>query len=187
MTLAVHVLEKMHRRSLAADIALILAGSLLIAGSAQVRFYLPNTPVPITLQTLAVLLIGAAYGSWRGMAAVVTYLAAGSLGLPFFAGLKGGAIALLGPTGGYLAGFVLAAGLVGWLAEHKFDRTVAGALPMFLGGQLVIYLCGVLWLAQFVGGFAPAVATGILPFIAGDLVKISFAMLALPLVRRWIR
>ena len=187
MTLAVHALEKMHRRSLAADAALILAGSLLIAGSAQVRVYLPNTPVPITLQTLAVLLIGAVYGPWRGMAAVVTYLAAGSLGLPFFAGLNGGAIALLGPTGGYLAGFVLAAGLVGWLADRKFDRTVAGALPMFLVGQLAIYLCGALWLTQFVGGLAPAVATGILPFVAGDLIKICLAMLALPLAWRWIR
>ncbi len=181
MTLAARIENKFAiRHTWVMDAALILTGSLLIAASAQVRFYLPNTPVPVTLQTLVVLLIGAALGSWRGMAAAAVYVAAGSLGLPFFAGLKGGALALLGPTGGYLLGFVLATSLVGWMAERKLDRTVLSALPMFLAGQVVIYLCGTLWLSQFVGGFSQAMLVGVLPFVVGDAIKMVAAILILP-------
>lgn len=175
------------KHSILAEISLVLTGSLLIAASAQVRFYLPNTPVPVTLQTLAVLLIGAVLGSRRGMAAAGTYMTLGSLGLPFFAGLNGGALALLGPTGGYLFGFVLAAGLVGWLAERKADRQMLSSLPMLLAGMGVIYLCGSLWLSQFVGGFGLAITAGVLPFVLGDLLKILLASFVLPAAWRMIR
>lgn len=181
MTLAVYTVRKIaSQHPLLADVSLILAGSLVVAASAQIRIFLPNTPVPITLQTLAILLIGATLGTWRGMAAVATYVAAGGLGLPFFAGFGGGALALLGPTGGYLLGFVLAAGLVGWLAERKLDRKWSSALPMFLAGQLIIYLCGMIWLSHFVGGIAPALAAGVLPFLVGDGIKVAVSILALP-------
>jgi len=188
MTLAVQIEKKLAiQNSWLKDVALIVVGSLLIAASAQVRIYLPGTPVPLTLQTLVVLLIGAAFGAWRGGAAAATYLAAGSLGLPFFAGLKGGALALLGPTGGYLLGFVLAAILVGWLAEQRLDRKWTSALPVFLAGLAVIYLCGTLWLSLFVGGISQALAAGVMPFIFGDLIKISAAGLFLPAAWRLMK
>ena len=188
MTIATHLINKMsEKRTALAEISLVLTGSLLIAASAQVKFYLPNTPVPVTLQTLAVLLIGAVLGCRRGMAAAATYVTLGSLGLPLFAGMNGGALALLGPTGGYLFGFVLAAGLVGWLAERKADRRLTSSLPMFLAGLTVIFLCGSLWLSQFVGGFGPAISTGILPFLAGDAVKMLLAAFLLPAAWRLVR
>lgn len=188
MTLAVHTVRKIaHRHAALADLGLILAGSLVVAASAQVRFFLPQTPVPVTLQTLAILLVGAALGTWRGMTSVILYIAAGILGLPFFAGLNGGTLALLGPTGGYLLGFVLAAGSVGWLAEHQFGRTLSSSILMFVAGQMVIYLFGILWLSGFVGGLNQAVFAGFLPFVLGDALKLTAAIWLLPTVWRLTR
>lgn len=168
-------------------LGLALGFSLFIAVSAQIRIVLPFTPVPITGQTLAVLLAGAMLG-WRvGVLALLAYLAEGMAGLPVFAG---GAQAwaptripgvpyLLGPTAGFLAGFVLAAGLVGWLAERGWDRSVPRATLAMVAGQALIYGSGVAWLARFVPPEG-LLAAGVLPFLAGDALKIALAALVLP-------
>jgi biotin transport system substrate-specific component len=161
------------------DLLLIVGGSLLVAGMAQVRIPLPFTPVPITGQTFAVLVVGAALGPRRGPAALLVYLLEGLLGLPFFAGGTSGLAALLGPTGGYLLGFVAAAWLVGLLAARGMDRRFPGALLAFLIGEIVIYLCGVAWLSAFLG-LQRALVAGFLPFVIGDILKMLAAALALP-------
>lgn len=161
------------------DVALVLAGSLLVALSAQIRVVLPFTVVPITGQTFAVLLVGAALGSRRGALAMVVYLAEGAAGLPVFAGGACCLPWLLGPTGGYLLSYPLVAGLVGALAERGWDRRPATAALALLAGNVVIYLVALPWLAFFVGADR-VVAAGLLPFIAGDLVKVALAAAALP-------
>lgn len=153
---------------------LILSASLLIAISAHISIPIPFSPVPITGQTFTVLLVGAVLGKRRGVAAVVLYLAEGAVGFPVFAGAKGGFAALLGPTGGYLAGFVASAYLVAHLVERGWDQRVGtSALAMVLG-NLVIYLCGLIWLSVYVGG-DQVFALGLLPFLVGDVLKITLA------------
>ena len=161
------------------EVVLMLGGALLIALSAQLQFVLPFSPVPITGQTFAVLLVGALYGRKRGPATVVTYLALGALGLPVFAGGAFGVARLVGPTAGYLVGFVAAAFVVGVLSERGWDRKPwTTAVSMIIGNGL-IYVAGVLWLSRFVGW--PAVlSTGVLPFLAGDALKIALATVLLP-------
>ncbi len=168
------------RSALLYDAALVLAGSLLIALSAQIAVPLPFSPVPVTGQTLAVLLVGALLGSRRGSLAVLVYIAQGMAGLPVFAGGAAGPARLLGPTGGYLVGFVAAAYLVGLLAERGWDRRVSTTAAAMALGNVVIYAVGALWLAVFVGGLVPALTAGVMPFIPGDLVKIAIAALLLP-------
>lgn len=158
---------------------LILAGSLLVALAARVTIPLPFSPVPITGQTFAVLLVGALLGSRAGAAAMIAYLAEGAMGLPVFAGGRGGADVLVGPTAGYLYGFVAAAFVTGWLCERGWDRRVTTAALAMLVGNVVIYLFGLPWLAYFVGPDRVLVA-GLLPFIPGDLLKLVLAALALP-------
>jgi len=162
------------------DAALVLGGSWLIALSARIAVPLPWSPVPVTGQTLAVLLVAALLGSRRGALAVLATIAQGVAGLPVFAGGGAGPAWLLGPTGGYLLGFVLAAALVGHLAERGWDRHMAGAALAMVVGNVVIYLTGMAWLTQFVGSLEKAWAAGVLPFLVGDLFKIVLAMLLLP-------
>lgn len=160
-------------------ITLVAVGTLLLAASAQLQ--IPMIPVPLTLQTLVVFLLGAAYGPRLGAATVATYLIAGAGGLPVFAG-GASAAALVGPTAGYLLGFVVAAALVGRCAAAGWDRTpwkMAGAMLL---GNAVIFLCGATWLAQFVG-WSQSFALGVVPFIPGDILKIAAAMWLLP--RAW--
>lgn len=168
------------RNALLYNAALVICGSMLIAAAAQPAVRLPFSPIPVTGQTLAVLLVGALLGSKRGSLAVLAYLAEGAAGLPVFAGGTGGAIVLLGPTGGYLPGFVLAAGLVGWLAERGWDRNVFATVLAMLAGNIAIYVPGLLWLATF-AGMEQAVALGLAPFIVGDIAKLVLAALLLPL------
>lgn len=163
--------------SLGRDLLLILAGSLLIALTAQIE--LPMWPVPVTGQTFGVLLVAALLGR-RGALSVVAYISQGALGLPVFAGGAAGIGQLLGPTGGYLVGFVAAAYVVGWLCERGWDRHVGTAVLAMFIGNLTIYLCGTAWLANFVG-LEQVLAVGVLPFIPGDVLKIVLAALALPL------
>lgn len=168
------------RSGLLVDAVLVLGASLLLALSAQVALPLPFSPVPVTGQTLAVLLLGALLGSRRGALSVLAYLVEGVAGLPVFAGGGSGPIWLLGPTGGYLLGFVVAAWAVGWLCEHLWDRSVAGTLVIMLAGSATIYLFGLLWLARFVGADS-ALALGLIPFVPGDSIKIALAVLILSL------
>ncbi len=166
------------RMALAYDALLILGGSLLTALAAQISIRLPFSPVPITGQTLAVLLVGALLGSRRGALSMLTYLAQGLLGLPVFAGGMSGLHYALGPTGGYLVGFVGAAWLTGRLAEHGWDRHVWSAALAMVAGNLVLYALGLAWLSRFVG--TKAFALGLFPFLIGDALKIVLAAAALP-------
>jgi biotin transport system substrate-specific component len=161
------------------DIALIGLGSMLVAITAQVEIPLPWTPVPITGQTLGVLLVGAALGARRGALALGAYLAEGAAGLPFFAGGAAGPAHLLGPSGGYLWAFPLAAGIAGWLAERGWDRRFVTAMLAMLLAEASIYAVGAPWLARFVVG-ASVWATGVLPFLPGAVIKAGVAAALLP-------
>lgn len=166
------------KQSALADLALILLGSLVVAASAQISFHLDL--VPITGQTFGVLLVGMALGSRRGALALALYLAEGAAGLPVFAEGKLGIAALLGPTGGYLLGFVAAAWLVGLLAERGFDRNLFSTLAAMAAGNIVIYAFGLAWLQTFTGGPEGALAAGLYPFLIGDAIKAVLAALLLP-------
>ncbi len=157
--------------------ALAVIGSLLVAVAAQVS--VPMIPVPMTLQTLAVLMVGAAYGARLGAATLALYALQGALGLPVFANFMGGYAVLAGPTGGYILGFILAAGLVGYLAERGWARTPLRLLAACLAGAAVLYVPGLLWLSQFTGA-AQVFAVGLFPFLPGDIVKAALVALALP-------
>jgi biotin transport system substrate-specific component len=162
------------------SVVLVVAFSLFIALSAQVVIPLPFTPVPITLQTFAVLLTGALLGSRLGAAAVLAYLVEGAAGLPFFRGGNGGWLYLaVSPTAGYLLAYPLAAFLTGWLAERGWDRKFLTAAAAIGLGSLVILFGGWLGLLRF---YTPvqAFALGVAPFIIGDIVKIALAAAALP-------
>jgi biotin transport system substrate-specific component len=161
------------------DAVAIIVCSLLVTLSAQIAFYLPFSPVPITAQTFAVLLAGALLGSKRGSLSLLAYLAQGAVGLPVFAGGVGGMAVLLGPRGGYLVGFVLAAYVIGLLVERGWDRRVATTALAMLAGNAVIYLFGLAWLAYFVGP-AQAAPLGLYPFIIGDILKLGLAAALLP-------
>ena len=167
------------KSGVARELVLVLGGSLLIALAAQVQIILPFSPVPVTGQTFAVLLLAALYGSSRGPATVITYITLGVLGLPIFAGGAAGMARLLGPTAGYLIGFVAAAFVVGWLSERGWDRKPwTTALSMVIG-NIVIYIVGITWLSRFVGWEA-VLGAGVLPFVAGDGLKIALATVLLP-------
>ncbi|KPJ52495.1 MAG: hypothetical protein AMJ37_02775 [Dehalococcoidia bacterium DG_18] len=169
------------RATLARDLLLILGFTAVTALSAQIAFYIG--PVPITGQTFAVLLTGALLGSKRGALSQLTYLGLGAMGAPIFAGWMGGPAVLMGPTGGYLIGFVAAAFVVGLLAERGWDRRTWSMALAMLVGNIVIYVFGLSWLSIWLGHFAPkssVLATGLYPFIPGDLLKIVLAAVALP-------
>lgn len=167
------------RYALLYDAALVIGGSLLIALCARIAIPLPFSPVPITGQTLAVLLVGALLGSRRGSLCLLAYLAEGIAGLPVFAGGKAGLTHLMGPTGGYLVGFVAAAYVTGLLAERGCDRRTGTALLVMLLGNAAIYAFGLLWLTCFVGG-ERALAVGLLPFVPGDFLKLFLGAMLLP-------
>ena len=161
----------------------MLLGTALLTLSAKVNLPLPY--VPMTLQTLVVLMIGAAYGSRLGAATVIAYLAEGAMGFPVFAGPVGGFAPLMGPTAGYLSGFVAAAFVTGWLAERGWDRNVVRLFAAMALGHIVILTAGFSWLAFGVGlGAEKAWLVGILPFIAGTLVKTALGAALLPAARR---
>jgi len=166
------------RRAGVYDFGVIVGGSMLIGLCAQIKIQ-PFGPVPITGQTFAVLMIGALLGSRRGALAVLAYLAQGLAGLPVFAMVSGPA-ALLGPTGGYLLGFVPAAYITGMLAEKGWDRRFGTtALAMALG-NVVIYASGLFWLCCLTGISKTVLTAGLLPFIPGDILKIILAAIMLP-------
>ena len=164
--------------------ALVVFGSLLLAVSAQ--FKIPLYPVPVTGQTLVVLLIGMTYGPRLGGITLAAYLFEGALGLPVFAGGAAGVAVLMGPTAGYLFGFLLAAIAMGYLAERGMGRTVVSTIAAMVIGNCVIYLCGALWLANFIG-FGQAIAAGVLPFLYGDALKLVVAAGLMPWAWRAVK
>ena len=161
-------------RSVARTVVLMAVGSALLALSAKIQ--VPFYPVPMTMQTLVVLVIGAAYG-WRlGAATVGLYLLEGALGLPVFAGPAAGIGYMAGPTGGFLVGFLLAALLTGFMAERGWDRSLLRVLAMMAIGHAVIFACGLAWLAQlFQFDFGRAWAAGVAPFYAATVLKTALA------------
>lgn len=168
------------KRSLQSELLLMAVFSGLVAASAYVRIPLPFTPVPITGQTFAVLFTGAILGGRRAALALLLYLVEGAMGLPVFAGGLAGIAHLLGPTGGYLLSYPLAAGCVGLLAERGWDRTLPRAVLAMTVGNSILFLTGVLWLSPFVGGVATGIAKGLLPFLPGELIKTALASILLP-------
>ena len=161
------------------NVMLVLAGSVLIAASAQAAVHLPFTAVPITGQTFAVLLLAGLLGAQRGVATVLAYLGEGAIGLPVFANGGAGAAYLAGPTGGYLIGFVAAAWIVGRLAQRGWDRRFVTTAAAMTFGTVAIFLCGMSWYAVFVGPLQ-VFAGGLLPFLPGGIVKIVLAAALLP-------
>jgi biotin transport system substrate-specific component len=164
---------------------LVIGGTLILALSAQAAVPLPFSPVPMTLQPLAILLLGAALGPARAAAVAVLYLIEGAAGLPVFSGGRSGLVALLGPTGGYLMAFPLAAAVAGWAASRGWTKSPLLTVLGMTASLAVIHAGGWSWLTAGLGlGAAAAFATGVVPFLAGDLVKIALAAVLLPAAER---
>jgi biotin transport system substrate-specific component len=167
---------------------LVVLGSALLWASAKIQ--IPFYPVPMTMQTFMVLVLGMAYG-WRlGAATLGLYLLEGAFGLPVFAGTpeKGIGLAYIaGPTGGYLVGFLLAAMACGWLAKRGWDRSVAKTAAAMLVGNVFIYVPGLLWLGTVVGWDKPVLAWGLTPFLLGEMTKLALAAVLLPAIWKRVR
>jgi len=181
-TLLVHALVPVPHRGLRTLVQLVL-GVGFLALLAQVRIEIG--PVPVTGQTLGVLLLAAAGGLRLGVATVAAYLAVGLAGLPVFSGGGGGLATLSGVTAGYLVGFLVAAAVVGAWTERVGTRDASSVAAVMLTGTVVIYAFGVAWLSRFAPDLATAFAWGVWPFVLGDLVKVGVAVALLPLAARW--
>ena len=163
------------------DALLVVAGAGLVALAAQISIPMPFTPVPITGQTFAVLLVGASLGAPLGVASLLLYLLVGVAGAPVYAEQQGGWETFMGPTGGYLIGFVLAAGVTGYLAQRRWDRRFSSSVTAMLSGNVVIYLFGLAWLAIDLNtSLEKTLELGLYPFIVGDLIKLYLAAALLP-------
>lgn len=165
---------------------LVLGGALFTALCAQITIHLGFTPVPLTGQTFAVLAVGGVLGSRRAMASQALYWALGAVGLPFYASAQGGWERATGSTFGYFIGFLLAAGLIGWFADRRDSRNYVTSLAATALASAIIYACGSLWLAHSLGipvanGETNAIALGVTPFLAGDVVKMALAATIAPL------
>ena len=164
-------------------IVLAVIGSILLTLSAKIQ--VPFWPVPMTMQTFVVLVLGVAYG-WRlAGATVLLYLAQGALGLPVFAA-GGGPAYMAGPTGGYLVGFLLAAVAVGWLAERGWARSWTSTLAAMLIGTAIIFACGIAWLSTLIG-LPKAIDAGLMPFLLSEAVKIALATALVPFAWRLLQ
>ncbi len=172
--------EAAFRKSAAVRAALVIAGVVALAISAKIT--VPLWPVPTTMQTFAVLTIGAAYGPALGLGTVLAYLAVGALGLNVFAGTGEvrGLAYMMGGTGGYLVGFALAAGLLGYVARRGWDRSVLRMSAGLLLGNMCIYVPGLLWLGVHYGWDKPILDWGLWPFLPGDALKLALAALLVP-------
>ncbi len=165
------------------DTVLVVAGALFVAAAAQFSISIePLSPVPITGQTFAVLLVGASYGALLGSASLALYVFMGAAGLPFYADPnKSGWDALSGVTGGYLVGFIVAAAVVGWLAQMHWDRKFSSAVSAMLTGSVIIYAFGIPWLMHKADlNFSTGLKEGLAPFVPGDIVKLYLAGALLP-------
>lgn len=173
---------KAHVSAIAYDLVVILAGSVLLALSAQVSFWIG--PVPVTGQTFAVLMLAAMMGPYRSTAAVLMYLAQGAAGLPVGASGAFGAAWLFGPTAGYLFGFIPASCIVGYLAQRRWDRGIMTTIAAMVMGNACIYVCGLAWLTFMVDN---TLKIGLYPFLIGDVVKIVLAAVMLPTVWKTVK
>lgn len=189
MTLLTHVAPRTLDRALVRTGAVLIM-TLLTVLAAQISVPLPFTPVPFTFQPMLVLVGGAALGARLGATSQVLYLALGIAGLPVFAAsplLPQGALRLLGPTGGYLMAYPIAAFVAGYLAERGFDKRYWTSCVAMAAGLAIVFAFGVTWLAAFAApaaGFGAAIAAGFTPFIVADLVKLALAAAVLPMAWR---
>ena len=170
---------------------IIISFTFLTAVLAQVSISLDFTPVPITGQTLGVLLSGIALGANRGALSQILYWLLGMIGFPIYAGGAGGWETATGPTMGYFVGFILTAAILGRLAELGFDRTILSSVCSMIVGSMVIYLCGASWLATSLDiplafGHTNAISIGVSPFLIGDSIKICFAVIATSMIWKLI-
>ncbi len=176
------IVDRFVPRSISADIALVALGALLTAGAAQIS--IPMWPVPITGQTFAVLLVGAALGATRGAISMAFYVLLGAVGLPVFAAGKSGFV--FGPTLGYLFGFIAAGAVVGFFAEREIGRKWFSVAIGFVTGNAIIYAFGLPWLSIYLGANSwpndlnATLAAGLYPFLVGDAIKIAIASTLLP-------
>lgn len=171
-------------------IALAIIGAALLAISAKIRVPLPFTPVPMTLQTIAIMGLGAAYGMRLGLATVLLYLAIGALGMDVFTSStadKNGLAYMMGGTGGYLVGFIIAMGVIGYFAERGWDRSIVKLFGLMLFADAIIFGLGLLWLGNLVGWDKPVLEWGLYPFIVGDLIKIALASALIPAIWTWLK
>jgi biotin transport system substrate-specific component len=169
------------RTGLLVDALLALGGAAFVGLAAQVSWHLGFTPVPITGQTFAVLLVGAAYGSALGAASLSLYMLLGIAGVPWYSEQKHGWEVFSGATGGYIVGFVVAAAVTGYLSERGWDKRFSSSVAAMLTGSVVIYLCGALWLHHDLHlNWNTTLVDGVYPFVPGDLVKLYLAAAALP-------
>jgi biotin transport system substrate-specific component len=175
-------------RSGVLDNALFIGvGTLFLAALAQIALPIPGSPVPVTGQTLGVLLIGTSYGAVLGLSTFLTYLLVGLAGVHVFAGGGHGFAQLTGATGGYLIGMLVASLIVGLLAGRRWDQHIATALPTMLIGDAIIFSFGLLWLHHFTGkSWSWTLAAGFTPFIIGEVLKIAIAGTSLPIVWRFV-
>ncbi len=171
LTIVDHVIS----RKLATDVVLVATGVALTAGAAQLA--VPLWPVPVTGQTLAVLLVGMSLGALRGGISIALYVALGAIGLPIFSDASSGWGVLVGPTGGYLIGFIASAVLTGWLAQRSWDRKIVRSFLAFLAGSVVTFAFGLPWLAAWLGAneypndLNSVLSSGLYPFILGGIIK----------------
>jgi biotin transport system substrate-specific component len=176
------------RLGVLADAVLVLAGTGLVAGAAQISFSLPFTPVPITGQTFAVVLVGASLGTIRGFASLFLYLWLGVAGAPIYAAHDHGWSVVTSASGGYIVGFVVAAAVTGFLAEHRWDRRLSSSIGSMLTGNVIIYLVGLPWLAVVLDtDLEKTLEYGLYPFVPGDLFKLYCAAALLPAAWRGVR
>src|SRR5438132_4437076 len=177
--------ERVIRGHVLTNVALVIAGSAIIAIAAQIAIPVPFTPVPLTLQPIAVILVGAALGSQRGAAAATLYLLEGLSGLPVFAQGHGGPLWLIGPTAGYLYSYPFAAFIAGWFSQRGWGNTVARSIFGMLVALAVIYIGGWSWLTHFAGPRG-AFTMGVAPFIVADMVKVVLGAALLPYAERLV-
>jgi biotin transport system substrate-specific component len=175
------------RTSALADAVLVISGVFALAILAQIAIPVPGSPVPVTGQTLGVLLIGAAYGSTMGVATFSLYLLAGVAGAPIFANNGYGVERVIGATGGYLIGMLIATYVVGQLAHLRLDQKFLTALPAMLIGTVITFGFGLVWLQQYTGkDWAWTINAGLTPFIVGEFLKIAIAGTSLPIIWRLV-
>lgn len=171
--------DRVFTRGIATDVVLVVAGAVLTAVAAQLT--VPLWPVPITGQTLAVLVVGSTLGAARGSIAMLLYALLGIVGVPVFSDATHGLGVVVGPTGGYIIGFIFAAALTGWLAQRTWDHRILGAIASFAAGTLVTFAIGLPWLAVSLGlTLEQTLAAGLYPFVVGGVVK---ALLAAGFIR----
>ncbi len=174
-TLANRIWPQANSNAILRNIVLAIGGSILVAIAAHIAVV--QLPVPLTLQTFAVLCVGGALGMRLGAASLALYAAEGAAGLPVFAPTPDGYPGITGPTGGYVLGFIAAAALVGYLTEKGWDSSLPKMIVAMLLGAAILYIPGLAWLSTFVGGMGKAVEYGFTPFWLADIIKAIIAAL----------